>query len=43
MGRQVVVECPECGERWTVEQGQNANGWYNADRCPKCGFMMMKI
>jgi len=41
MGLQRVIECPECGERWTVERNVSG-GWTNADRCPKCGTIIMK-
>ena len=41
MGLQRMIECPQCGERWTVERGVDGS-WYYADKCPKCGCIVMK-
>ena len=42
MGLQRIVECPNCGEQWTVECGIDGC-WYYADKCPKCGRIVLKI
>lgn len=41
MGLQRMIECPQCGDRWTVERGVD-DSWYDADKCHKCGCIVMK-
>lgn len=41
MGPRIMAECPQCGERFIVENDCEG-GWVSTDRCPKCGCFIMK-
>ncbi len=40
MAIQRTVECPECGEEWTIEK--NSSGKWNPIYCPRCSYSVIK-
>ena len=41
MEHRIMIECPQCDEKFIADNGCN-EGWASAIRCPKCGCFIMK-